>query len=84
MSEYYLCVVLYMGYMIANAILWRVGVFHKDNLTLPGSACTVMTTCCFIICWQAMLLVMVVTFVTGIVIAINPTQMKQHLNDYTR
>ena len=80
MSEYYLSVVLYMGYMIVNAILWRLEVFHKDKLTLPAIAGAVMTTCCFIICWQAMLLVSVFGTVCGISIAINPEALRKSLN----
>ena len=80
MSEYYISVVLYMGYMIANAILWRVGVFSKDKLTLPAIAGAVMTTCCFIICWQAMLLVSIFGTVCGISIAINPEALRKSLN----
>ena len=82
MSEYYLCVVLYIGYMIANAILWRVGVFEERKPTLPTIAWTVMTTCCFIICWEAMLLVIVMLWVAGIVIAINAKYIKEHLNTW--
>jgi len=80
MSEYYLSVVLYMGYMIVNAILWRLEVFHKDKLTLPAIAGAVMTTCCYLICWQSMLLVSVFGTVVGTTIAINPKALRKALN----
>ena len=80
MSEYYLSVVLYMCYMIVNAILWRLEVFHKDKLTLPAIAGAVMTTCCYLICWQSMLLVSVLGTVVGTTIAINPKALRKALN----
>ena len=82
MSEYYLCVVLYIGYLIANAILFRVGVFQQDKPTLPTIAWTVMTTCCFIICWEAMLLVLGMIWVVGLTVVINAKAYKEHLNTW--
>ena len=82
MSEYYLCVVLYIGYIIANAILWRLGVFEEDKPLLPTIAWTVMTTCCCIICWQALLLVIGVLWVAGLTIVINVKYIKEHLNTW--
>ena len=71
MSEYYLCIVLWIVFGFANATLWKLEVFHYYNSIWCVVATTVMLTCCWIISWQAMLTITIVCTVAAIWILMN-------------